>query len=91
MGWTTAPELLERLRDPLTKAPVRVASDAELEALRVAIAEGRAVRRGGGAPDGTLDGALVTEDGRRAYPVLSGLPHMLVDDALDLDAPLGGS
>src|SRR5262245_51792466 len=76
--FSASPELLERLCDPLTREPVRLASDAELAALRDAIAAGKARRRGGGDLPAGIEGAFLSDGGKRAYPIVDGLPYMLI-------------
>lgn len=75
--------------DPLTHEPVQPATPEQLAALSRAVARGMARRRGGGTPPEPFDGALVTAGGRAAYPIVDGLPHLLVDDRIELDEPLG--
>jgi uncharacterized protein YbaR (Trm112 family) len=88
--FSASAELLERLCDPLTREPVRLASEAEVAALKAAIAAGRGRRRGGGEAPGAIEGAFLSDGGKRAYPIVDGLPYMLVDEAIELDAPITG-
>lgn len=60
-------ELIAMLVCPVSGRPLRLASDAEL-------AEWWA--------DEPLEGALVTEDGERAYPLRGGLPVLVPEAAL---------
>lgn len=83
--------LLDALVDPLTHEPVHPATPEQLAALHDAVSRGAVRRRGGGAPPEALDGALMTSGGRAAYPIVNGLPHLLVDDRLELHEPLGES
>ena len=66
-------ELLRRLRCPETRQPLSLA-DADTLA-RISAMTGE-----------TLEGALVREDGQRAYPIREGLPILLLDEGLDLSA-----
>lgn len=76
------------LVDPETKEPVRRASAAEIEAIREAIRERRARRHGGGELPRDVDGAYVSHDGRWIYPDTLGFPSFVVEDRLELDAPI---
>lgn len=81
------PHLLEILADPETHAALTRATDADLEALRSAIAEGRARRRDG-ATVPTFEGAFLRADRKAAYLVESGIPNFVIDERIELDAPL---
>jgi uncharacterized protein YbaR (Trm112 family) len=74
--------LLDILCCPVTKAPLRLASAAELEALNRAIAEGTVRTEAGAAPSGPAGGALVTRDGRTIYRIEDDIPVMLADEAI---------
>jgi uncharacterized protein YbaR (Trm112 family) len=82
-------DLLQTLVDPLTREALRLATPEQLASLGRALARGTARRRGGGTSPQPLDGALVGADGRAAYPIVAGLPHLLVDERIELDEPLG--
>lgn len=61
------PALLALLVCPLTHQPLRAATSAELEKLK-------------------LDAALVREDGRVAYPIRDGIPVLLPEAAVAMEA-----
>ncbi len=67
-----SPELIARLRCPETRQALVLAADDALESVR------RACR----TPD--LEGALIREDGLRAYPIRDGFPILLIDEAIAL-------
>ena len=86
----TAPiseELLKILADPETHEPLTLATDAQLEAIRAAIAGGAKTHSGGDAPT-DFEGALLSQGGRVAYLIHEGVPNLLIDDRLELDSPL---
>jgi uncharacterized protein YbaR (Trm112 family) len=80
-------DLLTILADPETRGPLTRASDDELQALRAALAAGTARRRDG-APAGAFESAFLRADRRVAYLVEAGIPNFVVDEGVELDAPL---
>lgn len=68
--------------DPETHERLRLATEEELAALREAIAKGEARRRDGEAI-GPFEGAYVTADGSKAYPIVDGVPVFLVDERIE--------
>jgi len=77
-------ELLELIACPQTHQPLREASRELLERLNARIAKGEVKNQGGTALRAPLAEALVREDGRVAYPVLDGIPMLLVEEAIEL-------
>lgn len=83
-----SPDLLEILRCPEDRQPVKEA-DADLIAkLNAAIAAGEVKNKAGQTVSDPVDGALVREDRAVAYPVRDDIPVMLVDEQIAL-AQLG--
>lgn len=84
------PAVTERLdallADPETHEPLRRASDDELTSIATALRERRARRLDGGPLPSTVEGAYVSQDGRRVYPDADGLPSLLIDERLELEA-----
>lgn len=79
---TISNELLERLRCPETAQPLREATPALLARLNAEIARGALVNHDGKALTAPLAAALVTADGARLYPVLDGIPVLLIEEAV---------
>lgn len=77
-------ELLKILVCPETKQPVRLLEPAELQRVNESIRKGQLRNRGGQLVDVPLDGALVREDGRVAYPIRTDIPVILVEESFEL-------
>lgn len=76
------PDLLEILCCPSTKTPVEILSDSRLERLNAAIEAGSISYADGSLVKRTLSEGLVTTDGLTVYRIDSGIPVMLVDQAI---------
>lgn len=85
---TFSPALLELLADPETHEPLSLATEAELSALREAVAKGRATRRSGQPVTSEFEGALLSPSRKVAYVIDGGIPNLLIDDRLELSAAL---
>lgn len=79
------PEFLAMLRCPQSRAPLREATAAELEALNARIAAGGVADRGGESISEPLEAGLVVEGEAILYPVREGIPKLLVEAAIGLD------
>lgn len=79
------PDLLEILRCPDDRSRLHEADAALVTRLNQAIAEKRLKNRAGRTLESPLDGGLVREDGRYVYPIVDGIPVLLVDEAIPLD------
>ncbi|NLB62530.1 MAG: hypothetical protein GX801_00290 [Fibrobacter sp.] len=75
-------KLLEMLCCPLDKQPLRFANEEELVLLNKKIELGALVNKTGEKIANTLKNALVTEDGLRFYPVIEGIPVLLVYESI---------
>ena len=78
-------DLLEILRCPVSGAPLRSASRAQLRLVNELLESGTLRTEAGSAPPAALDEALLTEDRLRLYPVEDGIPVMLADESIPLD------
>ena len=79
------PVLLEILVCPETKQPVKLADEALVKKLNAAAEEGKLKYRSGEAVDEKLDGGLIREDGKYLYPIVDGIPVMLIDKGIAPD------
>lgn len=77
--------LLTNLRCPVTHKGLSLARGATLHAVNTAIKSGELSNRDGRVPDGPLDEALVTDDGKILYPVQDGIPVLLEGEAVNLE------
>ena len=80
------PELLEILVCPETRQPVTPADAALLTRLNAEIAAGSLRNRGGDSVREPLKEGLLREDGRILYPVDDGIPVMLVEESIEIEA-----
>jgi uncharacterized protein len=76
------PELLEILRCPETHQRLSPATPELVEALNTKIRAGQLQNRSGQIVRDPLEGALVREDQRFAYPIRAQLPIMLITEAI---------
>lgn len=79
-------QLLQILCCPQTRQPVHLLGDEELNRLNAKIAEGNVVNQAGQEVRTSLQAALCSEDGARVYPVVDGIPVMLADEAILIQA-----
>ncbi|HEX9851595.1 MAG TPA: Trm112 family protein [Woeseiaceae bacterium] len=66
------------------KGLVRAGADL-LRRINAAIADGRLANDGGVVLTEALREALVTDDGKRMYPIADGIPVLLADESVALD------
>jgi len=77
-------ELLSILVCPENKTPVRLADEAMMNKVNVAIAAGTLKNRAGEAVTEKADGGLVREDNAYLYLIRDDIPIMLIDEAIPL-------
>ena len=72
-------QLLEILRCPATKAPLRPLSDDEINALNARIENEEVKYQDGNVVDKSLEEGLITEDGATVYRIDESIPVMLIE------------
>jgi len=77
-------ELLELIVCPETHQTLREASREQLDSLNARLARGELKSRGGTLLQVPLVEALVRADGKVLYPVLDGIPMLLVEEAVSI-------
>ena len=77
--------LLAILRCPVTHKGLSLLKKDKLEKLNQAIATGEVVTLEGVALDVPLTEALVTDDGKRLYPVNDGIPVLLESESIHVE------
>jgi len=78
-------ELLDILVCPERRTPLFLADERILAAVNRAVAEGRLKNRAGDRVEKPLEAGLVRDDRAVLYPVIDGIPIMLIDEAIPLD------
>ena len=77
--------LLAILRCPVTHKGLSLLKKDKLEKLNQAIESGEVVTLEGVALDAPLTEALVTDDGKRLYPVNDGIPVLLESESIHVE------
>ncbi len=77
--------LLAILCCPVTHKGLSLARPELLQKINTAIGEGNLVNRDGAELSGTLDEALITDDGKIMYPVNDGIPVLLEGESVGLN------
>lgn len=76
--------LLDIICCPATRLPLELLDSERLSTLNAAIAAGHVRNHGDREVREGLAEALVTRDGKLAYPVRDGIPVLLEDECIDL-------
>ena len=77
--------LLAILRCPVTQKGLSVLKKDKLQKINAAIGEGGVVNHEGNRIAEPLAEALVTDDGKRVYPVSDGIPVLLEGEAISME------
>mgnify|MGYP001591626795 CR=1 FL=1 len=77
--------LLTILRCPVSHKGLSVLKKDTLEQLNTAIENGELINREGEKLAETLAEALITDDGKRVYPVAEGIPVLLEGAAISME------
>ncbi len=77
--------LLSILCCPVTHKGLSVARPELLKKINMAISDGKLVNRDGAELSGSLDEALITDDGKIMYPVDDGIPVLLEGESVGLN------
>jgi len=77
--------LLTILRCPISHKGLAVLKKDELARINVAIEAGELVNHEGAAIANPLTEALITDDGKRIYPVDDGIPVLLEDESISME------
>ncbi|HVC99101.1 MAG TPA: Trm112 family protein [Pirellulales bacterium] len=83
-------ELLDILVCPQDRTSLELADPDLVAKLNRSIAAGVLMNMAGEKVEQPLDGGLVREDGTLLYPIVDGIPVMLVDEAIRLPKDASG-
>lgn len=75
-------ELLAILVCPETKTQVRLAPDAIIDRLNSLISQGKLQNKAGKIITEKINAGLLREDSKILYPIIDGIPIMLVEEGI---------
>lgn len=77
-------QLLELLRCPESRLALHVLSAEKLQKLNAEIQAGNVKNHSGKVLSEALQEVLVSSDGNKGYPVVEGIPVLLIDESFDI-------
>lgn len=77
--------LLTILRCPVSHKGLSILKKADLKRINAAIEKGELVNQDGERVAGQLIEALVTDDGKRVYPIADGIPVLLEGEGISME------
>ena len=77
--------LLTILRCPVTHKGLSILKKADLKRVNAAIEKGELVNQDGTRLAGQLSEALITDDGKRIYPIADGIPVLLEGEGISME------
>jgi uncharacterized protein YbaR (Trm112 family) len=77
--------LLAILRCPVTHKGLSILKKDQLEKVNAAIASGEVTTLEGVKVDRPLVAALITDDGKRLYPITDGIPVLLESESIHVE------
>jgi uncharacterized protein YbaR (Trm112 family) len=77
--------LLTILRCPVSHKGLSILKKADLKRINDAIEKGELVNQDGDRVAGHLSEALVTDDGKRVYPIADGIPVLLEGEGISME------
>ncbi|NQT38879.1 MAG: hypothetical protein HQ581_15390 [Planctomycetes bacterium] len=78
-------ELLGLLVCPEDQSPLALAEEPLMAQVNRVIATGQLKNRAGRVVDAAIEAALVRQDGTLLYPIVDGIPVMLIEEAIPVD------
>ena len=77
--------LLTILRCPVSHKGLSVLKKDQLQRINAAIQAGELINQDGGKPAEPLAEALISDDGKRVYPVVDGIPVLLESESIAME------
>lgn len=78
-------ELLEILVCPDDHTPLSLADERLIEGLNRRVDAGTLLNKGGEKVERRLEGGLLRADGAAVYPIIDGIPILLIDEAIPIE------
>ena len=79
---SVSPELLSKLRCPLTRQSLVELSPQETDRVNQNISQGRVTDHVGSSVDQPIDGGLHSAEANRLYPVRQSIPSFIVEESI---------